>query len=203
MTAIPASMRFETPSRRTILAGEPYGIVGVAGQCVIADGIVRVPLTQGRYAAIDAPDYDLVNRYLWCAQKGYNTFYATTNIRRSDGGWTHLRLHTLLAGYNQTDHTDGNGLNNTRDNMRDASHSQNGANTPKRAGTTSRFKGVSWHKNSGKWIAVIQIDGKSKYLGLYTDEIEAALAYDRAARQIFGEFGRYNFPVGVEQSALT
>jgi hypothetical protein len=202
MTVI-AAPRIETRSRRTILTGEPYGTPGLSGQSVIVDERARIPLTHGHFTTIDTADYDLANRYLWCAHKDRNTFYAITNIRRSDGGWTHLKLHTLLAGYNETDHRDGNGLNNTRANMRDASTSQNGANKVKRTGTTSRFKGVSWNKQVGKWRVCIRIDGKVKHLGYYTDEVSAALAYDAAARKYHGEFGRYNFPVGVEQSALT
>lgn len=59
---------------------------------------------------------------------------------------------------------------------------------------TSEFKGVSWSKQGKKWVAMIHGGGTARYLGLYVREEEAALAYDRAARDRFGEHARLNFP---------
>lgn len=63
---------------------------------------------------------------------------------------------------------------------------------------TSAFKGVSWHKRGEKWTAMIHGGGRARYLGLYVREEEAALAYDDAARELFGEHARLNFPDGVD-----
>ena len=53
---------------------------------------------------------------------------------------------------------------------------------------SSRFKGVSWHRKRERWVANIQIDGRLRHLGYFTEEEDAAAAYDRAAKRHFGEF---------------
>jgi hypothetical protein len=68
----------------------------------------------------------------------------------------------------------------------------------KGAPPTSRFKGVYWEKGTKSWRAHIKAEGKTKKLARYGDEIAAALAYDEAARQWFGEYARLNFPEGVD-----
>lgn len=71
------------------------------------------------------------------------------------------------------------------------------ANTRKRSDAeTSRFKGVSRHSKNEKWIAQIQEDGRTKYLGSFDSEEDAAKAYDAAAREVFGVFARTNFGEG-------
>ena len=59
--------------------------------------------------------------------------------------------------------------------------------------TSSQYKGVTLEKKSGKWIAQIRIDGKRKYLGIFTSEEEAAMAYDLKAEEAHGEFAVLNF----------
>lgn len=63
-----------------------------------------------------------------------------------------------------------------------------------KATATSRFRGVSWHQRNAKWQAQIHVDSRTVHLGVWADEEQAARAYDAAARQHHGEFGRYNFP---------
>lgn len=59
---------------------------------------------------------------------------------------------------------------------------------------TSKYKGVSWNRLSGKWQATICLGGpKSTHIGLYADEKEAARAYDDYAMHHFGELARPNF----------
>lgn len=60
--------------------------------------------------------------------------------------------------------------------------------------TTSRFKGVCWLERYGQWQAQIRVDDKPRKLGLFDDEEDAAFAYDEAAREIWGEQARVNFP---------
>lgn len=104
------------------------------------------------------------------------------------------------------DHKDGNGLNNQRENLRRATISQNNAN--KRATGNSSFLGVHYkiYKNKKrkdgtrssaefpKWYSSIRINGKSKFIGHFPTEEEAARAYDFKAKEVHGEFARLNFP---------
>jgi AP2 domain len=60
--------------------------------------------------------------------------------------------------------------------------------------TSSQFKGVSWHKQAGRWEAYIKVDGKRRSLGLYGTEHAAAEAYDNAALKLFGPLAKLNSP---------
>ena len=63
---------------------------------------------------------------------------------------------------------------------------------------TSRFKGVSWDAPRERWNVQIRKEGVSKNVGRFYDELHAAEAYDAAARELFGEHARLNFPGGVD-----
>lgn len=92
------------------------------------------------------------------------------------------------------EHKNRNTLDNRRCNLRVASSSQNQANRPVTKCSTSGYKGVSWNKEMGKWQAQIGKDRRLRYLGRFSDKIEAAKAYDKAAKELFGEFAWLNFP---------
>jgi hypothetical protein len=149
----------------------------------------------GRVALIDDGDYDLVMQYQWHVQEQPRPGrthgpYAMASI----GEGQRILMHKLLTGWLRTDHKDGNGLNNQRSNLREATGSQNQCNTGPRGGS-SRFKGVSWDRATGNWRANIQIDGKGRNLGRFADEEAAARAYDSAAAWFHGEFAHLNFPL--------
>jgi hypothetical protein len=92
----------------------------------------------------------------------------------------------------QLDHIDCDRSNNRIANLRDATPSQNHANTKRSSTNTSGFKGVSANGSSGKnpWTACIRINKKSTHLGCYKTKEEAALAYEKAAKEYFGDFAR-------------
>lgn len=56
----------------------------------------------------------------------------------------------------------------------------------------SRFKGVAWNGKYKRWTAQINLHGRRWHLGTFRDETEAALAYNKAATEIHGEFARIN-----------
>ncbi len=108
--------------------------------------------------------------------------------------FAHRIIFLMAHGYcpKVIDHIDLNPLNNRLDNLRAATHTLNNANMPKRKNTSSKYKGVNFHKHHGTWQAQIRKDGKYTALGSYKLEIEAAAAYDKAAKEIFGSFARIN-----------
>lgn len=88
------------------------------------------------------------------------------------------------------DHEDGDGLNNTWGNLREATQSQNNANMRKREGTSSRFKGVSYDASRKRWSASLKWQGRTIFIGRFAREEDAGAAYMVKAREVFGEFAR-------------
>ena len=82
----------------------------------------------------------------------------------------------------QVDHINGDKSDNRPENLRMVTHQENcRAFARKIKGTSSKFRGVCWHKGAKKWVAFINVEGKQKYLGLFTSEEEAALAWNEAS----------------------
>lgn len=153
----------------------------------------RIPLSRGMFALVDEADAERVlTQGRWFAQPHRRTFYARRNLRRPDGSRGVLGMHTLLTGWPLVDHVNGDGLDNRRVNLRQATNAQNCANKPMHRNNVSGFKGVSPH-GSG-WRATITAAGRRISLGTYADPRSAARAYDAAALHYFGEFARPNFP---------
>ena len=125
--------------------------------------------------------------------------YFTVGLSKNGGVKTHA-IHQLVAkeflrNPNDKpciDHIDGNKTNNSLDNLRLCSYSQNNRNSSKRENTSSIYKGVCWDKSLGKWKAQIQINGGQNHLGLFTNEKEAAQAYNEKAKELFKEFAKLN-----------
>ena len=147
----------------------------------------EIQLTRGKVAIVDDEDFERLNQHNWCVRQGTKTFYA---IREAQGKRIHM--HHLICP-KPVDHINGNGLDNRRCNLRQATQSQNRMNQSKGGGTSSKFKGVTWSKQSQKWQAQIKFHKKNKHLGLFISEVEAAKAYDKAAKQLFGTFAKPNF----------
>ena len=86
------------------------------------------------------------------------------------------------------DHKDGDGLNNSWCNLREATRLENSGNSRRRSDNTSGAKGVRLDR--GKWIAQIVVAGKLRRLGTFNTLEAAAAAYEAAATEHFGEFAR-------------
>ncbi len=155
----------------------------------------EIKLTQGKVALVDDADFEWLNQWKWYARKGVNTFYALRNSTDDKVRITVL-MHRVITGTTDAkipcDHGDMNGLNNQRYNIRVCTHGQNQKNRTSYAGSSSKYKGVSFHKPTRKWIAQISNNCKLLYLGLFDNEIDAAKAYNEAAIIYHGEFARLN-----------
>jgi len=92
---------------------------------------------------------------------------------------------------NDTDHKNGIRDDNRWTNLRAATKNQNMANMRKHRNNKSGFKGVSFHKESRKWVAFIQLNGKNKSLGYFKKPIEAHKAYCEVADKHHGEFSNH------------
>lgn len=90
------------------------------------------------------------------------------------------------------EHKDGNKLNNKITNLRLATRQLNNANTRSAKGSSSKYKGVSWNKKLNKWSVCITKDYKQVYLGLFTNEEEAALTYNKHAELLYGDYALLN-----------
>lgn len=125
--------------------------------------------------------------------KTTQSFYAEYNCN-INGKNTIRKLHQLIMGFPkcEIDHIYHDTLDNRRRNLRKATGTQNHANRKPKDGCTSKFKGVSWHKASGKWRVRVKINKQEIYLGLFTDETEAAKIYDKNAQKFFGEYALTN-----------
>lgn len=152
----------------------------------------KIPLTQGRFAIVDDEDFEYLNQWKWCFDKtGYARRSEGVSLGKIKNFSMHREINRTPKGL-QTDHKNGEGLDNRRCNLRTATHSQNQQNR-KHSHGISEFKGVCWHKILGKWNAYIRIKGKLKHLGFFENERKAATVYDTAARKYFGEFAMTNF----------
>lgn len=159
----------------------------------------EVPITRSMVALVDDEDFELVSKYRWFALGYKNRDLVYAAVKQ---GKTTLLMHRLIMNPLKcffVDHRDHNGLNNTRSNLRLCTASQNLGNQrvcTSRGGndTHSRFKGVSFYKQSQRFLAYIRIDKKQRYLGSFSNEIDAAMAYDQKAVEVFGEFAYLNFP---------
>jgi hypothetical protein len=98
------------------------------------------------------------------------------------------------------DHRNCDSLDNRRANLRFATRAENMRNRRKKKNTTSQFVGVNFYKPSKKWDSRITHQGKRIKLGRFVSEIDAAKAYDEAAKKYYGEFARLNFPPENEES---
>ncbi len=156
-----------------------------------------IPLTQGKFAIIDDEDFELVKGYKWSASKASHTFYAITGIYKPDGTKTTIAMHRLLLDLKKgesCDHINHDGLDNRRCNIRKVSNQQNGMNRLKNKGCSCMFKGVCYYKQTKKWKAQIMIDGNPTHLGYFNTSLEGAFAYDKKAKELFGDYAYLNFP---------
>jgi hypothetical protein len=173
----------------------------------------RIPLTRGMYAIVDIKDYEFLRKLNWQVQSGNNTYYATSTIFiKGKPKRIFMHRYLMLPKIDMQfgprcskpgnpfkgiviDHINGNGLDNRRANLRICTYSQNICNTRMTIKGASQYRGVSKSRKPDKpWQAKIYVRRKPILIGFYKTQIQAALAYDSAARKHHGPFATLNFP---------
>jgi hypothetical protein len=158
----------------------------------------RIDLGEGRHTILDPPDFYRLNNFRWYAEGEGELIYALRTVISAREKSRTVRMHRLImnAPANRlVDHRNGDGLDNRRENLRLATPTQNMQNRRKtRRKTSSRFVGPTFVKRRGDWSSRLSYKGKRIWLGYFDSEVEAAKAYDKAARKYHKEFARLNFP---------
>ena len=152
----------------------------------------KIPLTRGKFALVDDEDYGRLSEHKWYF---HHSGYAIRKITVSKKQViVHMHREVLMPPIELfTDHINGNGLDNRRENLRNCTAIENSRNQSMAKSNKSGFKGVSWHKAGCKWRSVIHNQGKQEHLGEFFCIVKAAKAYDEAARKYHGDFARTNF----------
>jgi len=162
----------------------------------------ELKLTRGKVALVDDEDFYWLSQWNWQAVSTKGTWYAVRQkkkgaLRNTDNFQTFLHRVIMRVSNSEifVDHKDHDGLNNTKSNLRLCSKSENDRNSRKstKRATTSRYLGVAWKKDKGKWRVDICKNRERTFVGYFTNEEDAAKAYDEAANKLFGEFANLNF----------
>jgi hypothetical protein len=156
----------------------------------------EIIISKGHVALVDDEDYDNIIHPKW-----YRTI-SKYGVYADRARWDSLlhkyireRMHRVIMNAPkglQIDHINHNTLDNRKSNLRIVTGTYNLANQRNIKGGTSKFKGVVWHKKGKKWMARIGKHGLYEYLGLFVNEIDAAIAYNTAAIRLYGEFAFLN-----------
>ena len=166
--------------------------------CFIGVDMRKIPLTKGKFALIDDEDFGRVAKYSWYAHPSKNQWYAVrTQLIAGIRQWIPLARFIMKTPFGAiVDHINHDGLDNRKINLRTCTPLENSANRAPRATGSSKYKGVRVRiKSLGGYIhAQIGYNGKFLHLGTFGTEIDAAMAYDKAATELYGVFAYINFP---------
>ena len=159
--------------------------------------LTYILLNDGSVAVTDGVFYEKVSKHTWMKDlKGYAVSSFEINGNKRPYRLQNFLFDKIPEG-RIVDHINGNKLDNRLCNLRFVSPRENIANSSSKSGSTSKYKGVSFDTSRSKWISSIQINGKTKHLGRFESEEEAAKAYDKASYAEYGIYARLNFPQDV------
>jgi hypothetical protein len=165
---------------------------------VVNYNMKKIELSQGKFAMVDDEDFEFLSQWKWSAvKKDDNKFYAVRGVWVTEKKNNIIvYMHRVLLGIPtlniEGDHADGDTLNNQKYNLRISTSSQNKANRYSHRNASSKYLGVSWSNTRKKWAVQICKDRKTKFLGYFDNEVDAALAYNKKASEVHGEFAKLN-----------
>ena len=157
----------------------------------------RIYLGEGQWTILDQEDYCRLRKYRWIVYGRGQSLYAFRYKFIGPNTTTMMSMHREIMNPKDgklVDHRNCNSLDNRKSNLRFATRAENNCNRRKQKNTTSQYLGVCFDKRIKNWVGVVVHNKKRYWLGRFDSEIEAAKAYDEAAKKHFGEFARLNFP---------
>ena len=159
--------------------------------------IELIPLTKGKYTIVDKDVFEFLSSYKWYAQTTSYGFYMAGRREPKELNEDMVLMHRQIMGLtkgdkNVVDHINHISYDNRRINLRVCTRQKNNWNTTPRKVGTSKYKGVYYRKDRKKWTSRINKDEKPYRLGDFENEIDAAIAYNHKAIELFGKFSCLN-----------
>jgi len=156
----------------------------------------KIDLGLGYFTILDPHDYYCVKNFKWWAHSNGSNIYAARTAITPDLQSRIIYLHRQIMNPPENlvvDHRFGHTLDNRRQNLRNVTHAENMRNRRKQKNTSSKYIGASFRKSRQTWDANIRVNGKKIFLGSFKNELDAAKAYDAAAKKYLVKNIRLNF----------
>ena len=151
----------------------------------------EIQLTQGKVVLVDDEDFDWLSKSNWHYSKGYAVRTSTKESGKQRTILMHREIIKTPDGM-ETDHINGNGIDNRRENLRICTGSENRRNKKRNRKNISGYKGVCFYKRDKNWRVQIDVRKQHIFLGYFDTAEEAARVYDDAAKKYHGEFANLN-----------